>query len=426
MVAKHMSKTFPIKNASACQYKWAWSTLFLSTGDTNSCHRVGGWKLDDIDFKDFHNHPGKIADRKLMLKGEWPNNACHYCKRIEDAGGISERTGFINDLDRLPPEMDADPEALYVTPRILEVYFSNLCNQGCTYCAPMFSSVIEHEVKKFGSISNRYGWDNQWKQHPNYEKWKGEFWVWMEEHSNKLYDFQVLGGEPLFQPEFEECLAFFERTENPNLNWKMFSNLKHNTKQFEVKIQRMVDLIKRGKLRRIEIVCSIDCWGAESEFARHGMSLKNWEDNFNILLKIPEINISMQSTISSITLPTAWELSAKVVEWNKIKQVRQGWNTVANPPYMDPSIFGHYMTEYVDKLVDAAKDHPSYLEGFATQIKSSPVNKLMMEELRTFLDKLDQVRSQNWRSVYPWMDEIFLKELGPAPIRVKVISNSSV
>jgi len=406
-------KKFEIKNASACLYKWAWSTIYLSNGNTNSCHRVGSWNLKDIEFKDFHNHPGKIEDRKLMIDGQWPTNACHYCKRIEDAGGISERIGFINDLDsHLPVEMKTDPTALHVTPTILEVYFSNLCNQGCVYCAPMFSSVIEQEVKRMGPMSERYGWDNKWSMNPNYGKWKIEFWEWMEEHSTKLVDFQVLGGEPLFQPEFEECLAFFERTEHPNLNWKLFSNLKHDTAKFASKTQRMANLVKSGKLNRATIVCSIDCWGNESEYARHGMSLKNWEDNFNILLHTPEINIMIQSTLSSITLPTACVLAEKVADWNKVKQVDHGWNTVANPPYFDPSIFGHYMTAYVDKLLSSAVNHQTYLDGFATQIKTSPINKPMMIELRDFLDALDKSRGQNWRSIYPWMDEIFKIEIG--------------
>lgn len=410
-----MNKVFPIKNASACQYKWAWSTLYLANGNTNSCHRVGGpWLLEDIDFKDFHNHPGKIADRELMIKGEWPNNACHYCKRIEDAGGVSERTGFINNLDMLPPEMETNPHATHVTPRILEVYFNNLCNQGCTYCSPMFSSVIEQEVKKHGSIFSRYGWDGKWAQHPMYDKWKVQFWEWMDENSQHIYDFQVLGGEPMFQPEFEECLSFFERKSNPNMNWKMFSNLKHNTAQFKVKVDRLAKLVREGKIRRAEIVCSIDCWGPEQEFARHGMTLENWQANFNELLHMPEIHISIQSTLSSITLPTAYQLSEKVAEWNKIKTVSQGWNVVANPPHLDPSIFGHYMNDYMNKLMVAAgPNRATYLDGFATQIASRPVHKGLLAELREFLDKLDEVRSQDWRKIYPWMDEIIIKEVGP-------------
>jgi len=423
MVEQHMNenkKVFPIKTATACQYKWAWSTLYLSHGQTNSCHRVNGGHLDEYNFKNFHNLPEKIRDRKLMLEGKWPDNECNYCKRIEDAGGISERTGYINDLDMVSPELYDDPTATHVTPRILEIYFSNLCNQACVYCSPMFSSVIEHEIKKYGPISNRYFMDGKWSENPLYNTWKVQFWEWMHENSKHLYDFQVLGGEPMFQPEFEECLDFFDTHDNPNMNWKMFSNLKHDTAKFKKKIDRIASLIQRKKIKSMQIVCSIDCWGDEQEYARHGMSLKNWEDNFNYLLQVPEINIFIQATISPITMPTAYQLVDKVIEWNKQKQIHMGWNVVANPPFLDPSVFGHYLTEYVDKLLASAQHLKiphfpdiSYLDGFGVQIKTAPINKEMITELRNYLDELDKRRNQNWRSIYPWMDEIMIKEIGP-------------
>jgi hypothetical protein len=119
-------------------------------------------------------------------------------------------------------------------------------------------------------------------------------------------------------------------------------------------------------------------------------------------------------------LPTAYKLVDKIVKWNERKPVHQGWNVVANPPFLDPSVFGHYMTEYVDKLVASAEKLKrqhfpdiSYLEGFGVQIKNAPVNTEMMRELRDYLDVLDKRRNQNWRSIYPWMNEIFIKELGP-------------
>lgn len=414
-----MIKHFPIKSDTACQYKWSWSTIYLSQGQTNSCHRVFGGHITPETLKDFHNTPEKLKDRELMLKGEWPNNACHYCKRIEDVGGISERIGYINDLEYLsPPELENNTLATRVTPRILEVYFSNLCNQSCVYCSPQFSSVIEHEIKKFGPISKRYFMDGTWGEHKDYQNLKTEFWKWMEENSTHLADFHILGGEPLYQPEFNECLEFFERKENPNLNWKMFSNLKHDTKNFQQKVDKMAKLVRDKKLRNIEIVCSIDCWDKEQEYARNGMSLDNWEKNFNTLMNTPEIAIFIQSTISPITLPTAYKLVDKVIKWNETKPVHIGWNVIANPPFLDPSVFGSYLTEYLDKLEASVQNlmrphYPdlTYLNGFATQIKSSKINKKMMIELRDYLDELDKRRGQDWKEIYPWMNEIFIKEL---------------
>ena len=156
-----MSFEFPIKTKTACQYKWTWSTVFLSTGTSSSCHRCKGWDVSNM-MDDFHNHPGKISDREKMLKGEWPGNGCEYCKKIEQAGGISERTGFINRSDLVPPEIEKvklGPYPTKVTPRILEVYFNNLCNQKCVYCSPYFSSLIQHEVEKYGPLSDEYHLD---------------------------------------------------------------------------------------------------------------------------------------------------------------------------------------------------------------------------------------------------------------------------
>ncbi len=38
---------FPIETATACQFKWTWSTLFLSVGTSSSCHRCKGWDVSE-------------------------------------------------------------------------------------------------------------------------------------------------------------------------------------------------------------------------------------------------------------------------------------------------------------------------------------------------------------------------------------------
>ena len=124
----------------SCQFKWTWSTLFLNFGTTSSCHRCKHWEVTVENFMDFHNLPGKINDREKMLQGQWPGNGCEYCKVVEEAGGVSERVGYINDLQMVPPENETNPEETHVTPRLLEVYFSNLCNMSCTYCSAKFRS----------------------------------------------------------------------------------------------------------------------------------------------------------------------------------------------------------------------------------------------------------------------------------------------
>ena len=93
--SKLTNRAFPIKTATACQLKWNWSTVFLTTERTASCHRTDHHRFDTNVF-DFHNTPNKIADRQHMLAGEWPERGCNYCKDIETAGGNSDRISIRN------------------------------------------------------------------------------------------------------------------------------------------------------------------------------------------------------------------------------------------------------------------------------------------------------------------------------------------
>tara|TARA_R110000803_G_scaffold208369_1_gene276982 strand:+ start:6729 stop:7958 length:1230 start_codon:yes stop_codon:yes gene_type:complete len=406
-----MSFEFPIKTATACQYKWTWSTVFLSTGTSSSCHRCKGWDVSDM-MDDFHNHPGKISDREKMLKGERPGNGCEYCFKIEDAGGVSERTGFINKTDQMPPEIEkveiGSPYPTSVTPRILEVYFNNLCNQKCVYCSPYFSSLIQQEVDKFGPLSDEYHLDG-FEEKPGYEDRKEKFWQWMEKHSQNLYQFHILGGEPMYIPEFEETLEFFKTKKHPNMNFKIFSNLKYPTKKFIKKIALIQELIDSGYLKSFQVVCSIDNWGPQAEFARHGMKLKQWEANFNHLLLKTDTILNIHSTISPVTLPTMADLYRKVIEWGKVKDIEFGWNTIAHPRFMAPEILGHHAAPYFDELLSVVPDKNDWhevLNGFKTQVVNHKVDNERILKLTNYLDSIDKRRDTDWKSLYPYLNEI--------------------
>jgi hypothetical protein len=175
-----MNKYFPINTATACQLKWTWSSIYLYTGMTNSCHRVENTHLTTDTFKDFHNTPKKIADRKLMLDGQWPQGGCEYCKKIEDAGGSSDRLLHLNIPNLTPPELDVDASATNVTPRIVEVYFDNVCNMSCVYCQDKYSSKIQQENNRFGRFEkNGLVIDNFSSRDPNQTQLTDEFWTWM-------------------------------------------------------------------------------------------------------------------------------------------------------------------------------------------------------------------------------------------------------
>jgi len=143
---------FPIKTATACQSKWTWSTLYLNQLSTASCHRVepDPFKLEDFD--DLHNTPRKIREREMMLEGKWPGKGCEYCRDVEAVGGHSDRLHNLEIRNLTPPELETDPTATKVTPRILEIFAQNTCNLSCTYCNANLSSKIQQENNRFGAF----------------------------------------------------------------------------------------------------------------------------------------------------------------------------------------------------------------------------------------------------------------------------------
>ena len=406
--SKLINKPFPIRSDTACQLKWNWSTVFLSTGETASCHRTNHHKFNTDKF-DFHNTPSKIADRQNMLEGNWPEKGCDYCINIEKAGGQSDR---ITSLDfpgiHAPVELDNNPIATQVTPRILEIYFDNTCNLKCVYCGPHFSSLWDAENIKFG--------DKAFKKDPKLQSNKQKLFDWLKINGHNLTNFNILGGEPLYQRELEECLDLFEAHPAPELKLQIFTNLNAKLKYVQKVTERVKHLIDKGCLREFEVTASLDCWGPQQEYVRFPLNLKTWETNFEYLLGCEWINLIISSTITPLSVKTLPDLLTKIQDWNKVRTVYHYQNSVNGPGYMFIDIFGDIFSEDFDRILDLKPENTpeeisskNYMAGIAKQSKSNEPNIVEIKKLFNFLNTMDFRRKTNWRDLFPWLVTEFRK-----------------
>jgi hypothetical protein len=400
--SKLINKKFPINTATSCQLKWNWSTIFLTTEETASCHRTNHHRFNTELF-DFHNTPNKLDDRQRMLQGLWPDNGCDYCKNIEQAGGQSDR---MTNLDfpgmHAPPELGLDATAIKVTPRILEVYFDNTCNLKCVYCGPYFSSLWDAENVKFGM--------KPFDKSPNIERNKQKIFAWLQEHGHTLTNFNILGGEPLFQRELDQCLELFERYPAPELKLQIFTNLNAQLERVQELVQRVKKLIDQNCLREFEITASLDCWGPPQEYARFPLNLKVWEKNFEYLLSQSWINLIVSSTVTPLTVKTLPDLLKKIQHWNQTRQVYHYQNSVNGPDYMFIDIFGNIFEKDFDRALALKPEQTpeqisskQYLAGIAQQSASGVPNLAMIKKLYNFLNEMDRRRNTNWRDTFPWL-----------------------
>jgi len=395
-------RIFPIKTQTACQLKWNWSTVFLMTETTASCHRTHHHKFD-VDTFNFHNTASKQQDRQRMLDGQWPERGCEYCQNIESAGGNSDR---ITNLDLVgmhaPPELEINPTATAVTPRILEVYFDNTCNLKCLYCGPHFSSLWDAENIKWGQPA--------FVKSSNFADNKLKLFEWIKKHGHHLTAFNILGGEPLYQPELEQCLNLFEQYPAPELKLQMFTNLNAKLSYVKKIVQRVQQLIDKNCIREFEITASLDCWGPEQEYVRFPLNLEKWEQNFNYLLKQQWINLIIGSTVTPLTIKTLPQLLEKINQWNQIRPVYHYQNSVNSPSYMFIDIFGDIFSQDFDQALalkpestPEQRSSKNYLLGIAKQASSNPANIQKITKLFNFLNTMDQRRNTHWPTVFPWL-----------------------
>lgn len=406
--SKLANKVFPIVTSTACQLKWNWSTLYLATEKTASCHRSDVHKFDTAEF-DFHNTPQKITARNQMLAGDWPESGCDYCKNVEQAGGVSDRITNLNFPGiHAPLELVTDPTAVAVTPRMLEVYFDNVCNLKCVYCDSSFSSLWDAENIKHGIPA--------FAKSQRIEQNKNKLFEWLKHNREHLTVFNILGGEPLYQQELEQCLDFFEAYPAPELKLQMFSNLNARPAHLQRVVERIHSLIERNCLREFEITASLDCWGPEQEYVRYPLDLSVWETNFEYLLNQHWINLIVGSTITPLTIKTFPALLERINQWNTVRHIYHYQNSVTRPSYMFIDIFGDIFADDFAKALALKPTHTAeqrssqaYLAGIAQQSAHPGANIKEITRLFNFLNSNDHKRGTSWPSVFPWLVDEFAK-----------------
>jgi len=407
-------KFFPIKTDTACQLKWNWSTLYLYKGRTASCHRTG-WDQVSLDaFDTFHNTEKKQQERQLMLQGKWPVDSCGYCKDIEVDGGFSDRMLHLNVPNKSPPELETDPTAVVISPIILEIFFNNTCNLACLYCIPELSSQISQENRKHGTfIKNGVILDVE-DADPDYQQRLDKFWIWMRKNSHTLKRFNVLGGEPFYQREFDQCLDYFENTPHPDLELGIVTNLMIPPARLQKYIDRFKLLLSNRKLGRIDITASIDCAGPEQEYVRHGINVNTWIDNFESLLEHKWLTLNINQTICLLTIKTMPELLTKLSVWREKHKIGHYFSVASpGPSYLIPSILGSdvFLRDFeliLDLMPDTSEQDKiarQYMASIANTIARSTANKVELKKLETFLTEKDRRRGTNWRLTFPWLEK---------------------
>lgn len=420
-------KFFPIKQGVACQLKWTWNTLRLQEATSACCHRVVAVDLTPENFSDIHNHPTWIKHREMQLQGVFPQDGCQYCENIEKEGGISDRILHLDEKGISPPELDYNPLATQVTPRILEVFINNRCNLACIYCDESNSTRIQHENQKFGyetrgidrslplaqkiipkvQLSNRF------------DELLETFFVYLDSKYHDLRKLHVLGGEPFYQKEFFRLVDFLATKTNPDLNFTVVSNLMVSRSILEDFVAQMKRILVDRRLKRVDITASIDCLGPAQEYLRYGIDLDQWFDNFEYLGRHKWIYLTVNNTITSLSIKTMPDLLRYINDLRKTRRINHAFGLVDGKPHLHPDVFGagyfHDDFDSIISLMDKSSEwgqrSQDYMKGIQKQLDSSHKDITLQKYLGLYLDEIDRRRDTDWKNTFPWLAEHFKKHI---------------
>jgi hypothetical protein len=408
---------FPIRTATACQSKWTWSTIYLNQLSTASCHRCNPVPFSLEDFDNFHNTPKKLNDRKLMLEGKWPTGGCEYCHEIEDTGGWSDRQHNLEIRGLTPTEVEFDLTATSVTPKIVEIFAHNTCNFSCVYCNGNLSSKIEQENIKFGDFNSR-GVSIPIIRTPTTtaQDYFEKFISWLERNITQLRRLHLLGGETFIQHDMiTRVLDIIDKNPSPNLQFCIFSNMNVPDRYWDMYTDQIKQLQHDKKIEVFDLTASIDCWGPEQEYVRHGLNIEKFERRMAWASEQGDwLRLNVNQTVTVQTMRTMPGLIEKVDQYSINKHIGHYFQYyTGNHMFQHPKNYGWDFWEKDAERIMAAmpRKTPAHHEavdrmtGMLTFLKgASRYNWSEITKLKVYLDEIDRRRGTDWRELFSYLD----------------------
>ena len=316
-----------------CLAKWQQVSLHLPTGLNNSCYHPPLHEIDASALKDdpgaLHNTEYKKSQRKLMLDGVKPAE-CQYCWNMENNDKLSDRhyrsgePWAAVDFEKIK-NSTGEEDAI---PSYVEVNFNHACNLACSYCSPQFSSTWQAEIDRFGgyptsTIHNdpsHFVGRNRPIPASQANPYVDAFWDWWPDLYPQLEHFRMTGGEPMLDKNTYRVFDYVLANPNPKLHLNVTSNFSVDEKSWQRYKGYLKELCQEGVLEHFMQYISLDGWGSQAEYMRHGLDFNLLWDRVNqFLTEIPYRNsITFIVTMNNLSVTSLDQLFAGILGLREI------------------------------------------------------------------------------------------------------------
>lgn len=249
-----------LTNGVFCPIPWT-GLMYNFDGTVKNCIRSNGYigRIQDQPIQDILSGEVNLETQNRMLSDQ-PGRDCHTCYDLENGKKrfdiVSDRIFYLRELKDIP--FDTYESGNHDL-RVVDVRWSNLCNFGCVYCSPKFSSRLAAELQV---VLDRPT-DQQTQQFKNY----------IFDRAKDLRHVYLAGGEPLLMKENLEFLELLKRV-NPDVNLRINTNLsKTDTKIFDTICA----------FKNVHWTISVESMEQQFEYIRFGGKWQDFQDNLNVV-----------------------------------------------------------------------------------------------------------------------------------------------
>jgi hypothetical protein len=316
-----------------CLAKWKQVSLHLPTGLNNSCYHPPLHTIDADALKDnpsaLHNTAHKKEQRKIMLRQERPAE-CGYCWAMEDNNKLSDRhyrSGEPWAAEHFDTIMNSTGDE-DVVPSYVEVNFNHVCNLACSYCSPQFSSTWQQEVDTHGGYPtstvhndpDHFRGRNRPIPVRDHNPYVDAFWDWWPTLYPELKHFRMTGGEPMLDRNTYRVFDYVLANPKPDLHLNVTSNFSVDEKSWQKYLGYVKQLCEGERIEHFMQYVSLDSWGSQAEYIRHGLDFDLLWDRVNqFLTEIPGRNsITFIVTMNNLSVTGLPHLFAGILGLRKI------------------------------------------------------------------------------------------------------------
>ncbi len=344
--------------------------------------------------------------RRNMLSGK-KSSICDNCYEYEKVGKFSERMQYNRDFKRyFPRVLNTGPDGHVIDASIplIDIRFSNRCNYKCRICSSEYSSLWHEEELRLNPEARPY---------PKSLKVAADETVFWDSFKLLLPDVKRLhfaGGEPLVMDEHYRTLEHLINIGRTDLT------LSYNT-NFSILNHKGHDLPALwNRFDKVDIWASLDGMHERGDYQRKGQRWERVEANIReVKRRCSTVLMGVNVTVSIFNVLHVPDFYRHLVESGLADADRVNLYFLQFPyefsvtnltPGLKQQVreqYADFMSFYVSKRNDTGH-FANHMQAVINRMDS--VQDELLQEFRTSIDRIDRLRGEDFRSVFPELSEM--------------------